>query len=228
MQTAATFTLKSPDSLSILYGVAKDIAGPTQAAEIIREVGLKCISFNGIPSTINCLSAFYASLPKDVTSRLSTTPSRAPTPQSFDSISARGCKLWKSIYAPFDDKLFDKLALVHPDLPVHILNSHYGPLLSDPPVDAGRRSLASIGRVLTSAVAVASLRAQPSVEPQLLSHIFGLRKAYEDGTWRADEDAEESVVRWLAGDEGNEWILKSVDRIVAGLGRNDFAEANME
>ena len=41
-------------------------AAPAPAAELVREVGLKCISFNGIPRTINCLNAFRAALPADV------------------------------------------------------------------------------------------------------------------------------------------------------------------
>lgn len=45
-------------------------AAPAPAAELVREVGLKCISFNGIPRTINCLNAFRAALPADVAARL--------------------------------------------------------------------------------------------------------------------------------------------------------------
>lgn len=105
-----------------------------------------------------------------------------------------------------------KLARAHPDLPVYILGSHYGPLLSDPPGHG-----VALGRVLTSAVAVACLRAQTGVGPQVLSHVFGLRKAWEDGTWKGGEE-EEEVVRWLAGDEGGEWVLRSVDGIVEALG----------
>lgn len=217
-QTAATFTLNSPDSLPTLHAVASSQPGqnPIQTAEFIREVGLKCISFNGIPRTINCLNAFYASLPNSITSQLSTRPSRTPTPQNLGAISERASGLWNSIYAPFENKLVEKLALSHPDLPVHILNSHYGPLLADP---EEREGLASTGRVLTSMVAIACLRAQTGVGPQVLSHVFGLRKAWEDGTWKGDGESEE-VVEWLAGDEGLEWILGTVDRVVEVLGSN--------
>jgi hypothetical protein len=215
-QAAATCTLNSPDSLPILHAVASSQPGQDEVhtAEFIREVGLKCISFNGIPRTINCLNAFHASLPKSVAGKLATGPSRTPTPSNLGDISTRGRQLWDSIYAPFENKLVEKLALSHPDLPVHILNSHYGPLLSDP---AERNGLAGTGRVLTSAVAIACLRAQTGVGPQVLSHVFGLRKAWEDGTWRADGESEE-VVEWLAGDEGVEWILSTVDRIAEVLG----------
>ncbi|KAL7930640.1 hypothetical protein V8C35DRAFT_324305 [Trichoderma chlorosporum] len=232
ISAAATFTLNSPDALSILHGVAAAERGgsPTaqvRTAEFIREVGLKCISFNGIPRTINCLNAFHASLPRDVSSALMKEPSRTLKADNVEAVKARGRGLWDSIYAPFEDKLVDKLGTSHPDLPVVILNCHYGPLLSDPD---GRRG---VGRVMTSLVAVASLRAQTGVGPQVLSHVFGLRKAIDDGSFRDDlvvkdggeeeERESEEGVRWLAGDEGGEWMLKTVDRIVEGLGGSNFA-----
>lgn len=213
IQTAATMTMNSPDSLTALYHLATSTASNhVQTAELMREVGLKCISFNGIPRTINCLNAFKASLPDSISAQLSRTPTRAPTPENVSAISERGHTLWNSIYRPFENKLYDKLADSHPDLPVHILNSHYGALLSDPARDTG----AAAGRVLTSIAAVACLRAQTGVGPQVLSHVFGLRKALEDGSWASDVESEEGA-SWLASDEGNEWILRSVDSIVDAI-----------
>ncbi|KAJ5101438.1 hypothetical protein NUU61_003660 [Penicillium alfredii] len=211
LSTAATMTMNSPDSLAALYqlATASPAANHVETAEFIREVGLKCISFNGIPRTINCLNAFKASLPESVGAQLSRTPTRAPTPDNIAAIGTRGRALWDSIYRPFETKLYNKLAESHPDLPVHILNSHYGALLSDPVRSTG----ASAGRVLTSLVAVACLRAQSGVGPQVTSHVFGLRKALEDGSWVDDVEGEEAA-RWLASDEGNTWILNSVDAIV--------------
>ena len=58
---------------------------PAQNAELIREVGLKCISFNGIPRTINTLGAFFRSLPPDVASALATTPTRDLTPENIET-----------------------------------------------------------------------------------------------------------------------------------------------
>lgn len=187
----------------------------------MREVGLKCISFNGIPRTINCLGAFRASLPADVARALETKASRQPTKENLDEISSRGIGLWNAIYAPFETKLIAKLAESHPDLPVHILSSHYGPLLADPAGDRG--GLASVGRALTSVVAVSCLRAQTGVGPQVLSHVFGLRKAVEDGTYRTEDAGEVEGVEWLAGDEGSEWLIKSVDSIVEAVGGSNFA-----
>ncbi|RDW93779.1 uncharacterized protein DSM5745_01101 [Aspergillus mulundensis] len=217
-------TMNSPASLTALYETATTSESAelthVQTAELMREVGLKCISFNGIPRTINCLNAFKASLPSSIASQLSTTPTRTPSPKNISDISSRGKGLWDSIYRPFEVKLYEKLADSHPDLPVHILHANYGALLSDP---AGRTTGANLGRIGTSIVAIACLRAQTGVGPQVVSHVFGLRKALEDGTWEQDVEGEEGA-RWLAGEEGNDWILRSVDEIVEkiseGLGSN--------
>lgn len=210
-------TMNSPESLTQLYNLATsssaDATKSAQTAELMREIGLKCIGFNGVPRTINCLGAFRASLPETVTSQLSTTPRRIPSQKNIDEIIQRGESLWDSIYHPFSDKLSAKLGDSHPDLPVHIINHEYGALFADPPTLDPH---AKVGRVLTSLVAVACLRAQTGVGPQVVSHVFGLRKAYEDE--RADMKEEVEGGEWLSGEEGNTWLLQSVDRIVDALG----------
>jgi hypothetical protein len=191
------------------------------AAETIREVGLKCISFNGIPRTINCLTGFVGHVLGVDTEKLEKRPSRAVTAENVEATRARGRALWKSIYVPFDEKLEAKLADAHPDLPVHILGSHYGPLLANPEGDRG--GLATIGRNLTSVVAVACLRAQTGVGPQVISHVFGLRKGVEQGTHKeefAHAQGEAEGIERLASDEGCEWLLKSVDAIAGAIGPN--------
>ncbi|KAL3418588.1 hypothetical protein PVAG01_10304 [Phlyctema vagabunda] len=236
ISTAATMTMNSPESLAALFHTATlsgDTASAVRTAELMREVGLKCISFNGIPRTINCLGAFRASLPEDVVKGLSKAETRSlnptyflvtsladiiirePTTENINLIKARGLGLWNSIYAPFETKLIDRLSDSHPDLPVHILNSHYGPLLSDPSSPA---PTVKIGRVLTSVVAIACLRAQTGVGPQVISHIFGLRKAFEDGSYKAEGEEDVEGAKWLASDEGNMWILESVDKVVEAIG----------
>jgi len=144
-----------------------------------------------------------------------TIPPSTPTTENIASIIARGQSLWTSIYRPFDTKLYDKLAASHPDLPVHILNHEYGALFADPP---GRDPQIAVGRVLTSVVAVACLRAQTGVAPQVISHVFGLRKAFQDGSAEAEGEAAVEGGEWLASDEGNVWLLQSVDSIVEALG----------
>jgi len=214
-------TMNSPESLLELYKVSREAdttRTPEQTAALMREVGLKCISFNGIPRTINMLGAFREGLPKDVARALATAqpppPSRQINGQNADEIVARGRRLWNSIYYPFEDKLYDKLAASHPNLPVVILNDHYGSLLSDPP--ANDDVPGKVGRVLTSIVAISALRAQTGVGLQVTSHVFGLRKAYEDGTAEPEDVVQGG--RWLASDEGSRWILNCVDEIVHAIG----------
>lgn len=80
------------------------------------------------------------------------------------------------------------------------------------------RPYAKVGRVLTSLVAISCLRAQTGVGPQVTSHVFGLRKAFEDGSHEAEGEERVEGGQWLAGDEGSEWVLGCVDRIVEVLG----------
>ena len=220
-QTAATMTLNSPESLLQLYALASasnpatanPSDHPVYTAELMREVGLKCIGFNGVPRTINCLNAFRDGLPSDIQSALAERkPRRMLARDNVDDVLDRGHGLWNSIYAPFSSKLIKKLSSSHPDLPVHIVESEYGALFSDPTVSAPHG--ANGGRVLTSVVAVACLRAQTVVGPQVLSHVFGLRKAVEGES--VEEDVEGA--KWLASDEGSEWLLKKVDEVVIAIG----------
>ncbi|KAF2273026.1 uncharacterized protein EI97DRAFT_384404 [Westerdykella ornata] len=221
LSTAATMTMNSPASMVALFNVARASKATSEAvaiAELMREVGLKCIGFNGIPRTINMLNEFKAQLPPSVASSLSTTPTREPTPSNIEAIKERGRKLWDSIYRPLEKKLEAKLADTHPDLPVYILSGGYGALFSDPPRTTG----ANVGRITTSIIAIACLRAQQGVGPQVLSHVFGLRKAWDDGTWRTEPDAgEEEAIRWLVSDEGCTWILQKVDEIVEAIGKGE-------
>ncbi|KAK5108115.1 hypothetical protein LTR62_008769 [Meristemomyces frigidus] len=242
--TATTMTLNSPQSLLQLYGLA---TSPEQsngkdnkvwAAELMREVGLKCIGLNGVPRTINSLGAFFDGLPASVQTELKKRQPRrlVPphlTPESISHTTTRASGLWDSIYHPFTDKLTKKLAQSHPDLPVFIIESEYGALFSDPPYlssssstsdngsDIGTSTPPNIGRVLMSILAVSVLRAQTGVGPQVVSHLFGLRKAFQDGTAAAEPAVEGG--EWLAGNEGAMWLLESVDQVVESMGGSSFA-----
>lgn len=131
-------------------------------------------------------------------------------PKDIDALYLRGKGLWDGIYEPHSAKLIAKLGDAHPDLPVHILNSHYGPLLSDPAVQVPEGSYL-LGRVLTSVIAIAGLRAQTGVGPQVTSHVFGLKKALlPDG---GADGKELQGQEWLTSDDGVTWVLESVDEI---------------
>lgn len=230
-------TMNSPGSMLELYRVTQNLPHnstpppppppPAQTVELMREVGLKCISFNGIPRTINMLGAFREGLPADVVESISSPPPRTLTRTNVDEAMARGRALWDSVYRPFEDKLLDKMGASHPNLPIHILAGHYSNLLSNPPntttaAAAVPSTTPVVGRVLTSILAIACLRAQTGVGPQVTSHLFGLRKAYQDGTAETDVEGGE----WLATDDGNRWILNAVDEIVQALspgGGSSFA-----
>ncbi|KAK3111507.1 hypothetical protein LTR53_013188 [Teratosphaeriaceae sp. CCFEE 6253] len=221
--TAATMTLNSPQSLLELYGLAtspshsKGQDNKVWTAELMREVGLKCIGLNGVPRTINSLGAFYSGLPPDVQSELAKRkPRRHLDQQTISTTLKRGNTLWDSIYRPFSDKLTDKLAQSHPDLPVFIIEGEYGALFSDP-ASTGGSNVPNVGRVLMSIVAVAVLRSQTGVGPQVISHMFGLRKAYEDGTAEAEEEVEGG--KWLASNEGGMWLIEQIDGIVEAIGQ---------
>jgi len=196
---------------------------PILTAELQREIGLKCISFNGIPRTINCLGQFYNSLPSDVRSKLSQKRTREFSPENIEERKTDGLGLWDSVYYGFERKLLDKLGQSHPDLPVHIIHGHYASLLSNPSrhtyVDGEEKPREThVGRVLTSLVAVACLRAQTGVGPQVVSHVFGLRKAYERGDAGREGEVEVQGGQWLSTEEGNRWMLEWIDELVRGIG----------
>lgn len=208
-------------------------------AQIIREVGLKSISFNGIPKTINTLTAFRTNLPEWVTEKWRTAPLR-PTLRPFDlelkykhvgrsreafeslkTLKERGNTLWNSVYGGVSEQLIAKLGQAHPDMPGIIISTHYGCALADP--TGAERLPWSMDRWMTSVVAIACLRAQGGAGPQVLSHVFGLRNAadevrggklqlHHDGKEKLGNDIEGRL--WLASDDGATWLLQSVDRIV--------------
>jgi hypothetical protein len=181
----------------------------------------KCISFNGAshctPST-----ASGGLLRRPAVRPLSSGPLHDADPESLteSSLGSRGCGRgmgglwWRSHlqYHPLDAQAHGpKLAPVAPPtLPVHIHESHYAALLSNPPSSSPSPSpspspapaqpapSASVG-VLTSLTGIAvSARADGGVGPQVLSHVFGLRKAYEGRQLRR-RNVEQVPGRQVAG-----------------------------
>lgn len=124
------------------------------------------------------------------------------TPNNVEQVKERGRGLWRSIYDPFHDKLVDILNSNHPDMGSYILDNHYSALLAPPTENS------LVGRVETSLIAIACLRAQGGVNAQLLSHAFGLEKAGSD------------EYGWLASDTGVKWAIESTDTIVAAFNKS--------
>lgn len=228
LQSATAFTMNCPGALHEIYHQSQTSSNPSSStgqtdapaiasAELIREVGLKCISLNGVAISINCMSAFHKALPSNVVQQLSQRKAvRHMSRQNIDHYLTNGQKLWNSIYGGFADSLYQKLSQVHPDLAPYILYGHYAGVLSEIETNDQLPQI-RLGRVLTSILAVCALRAQTGVAPQVTSHLFGLRNAFSPGAAENPHDPQGFGGEWLASDEGNCWILESVDKLKKGI-----------
>ncbi|QRV76660.1 bZIP transcription factor [Ceratobasidium sp. AG-Ba] len=209
--TGTLLTVNSPDSIGHLYRFATEptagnSSGPkplrdrAAVAALMRESGVKCGVFVGVPKTINGLAGLYQALEDDVKEALPTTNPRNQC--STTTNQENGLKLFKSVYDPHTEKLLAKLKSYHPDFAGWIVEHEYGALLSNVP---GHEHLS---RTLTSAVAVASLRASGGVGPQLVSHVYGLLKArgFDPSTETQDD-------HWLASEDGARWVISVADAI---------------
>ncbi|KAH7344881.1 hypothetical protein B0J17DRAFT_712515 [Rhizoctonia solani] len=206
--TGTLLTVNSPNSIGYLYkfatrdgpSKAKDLPERVAAAALMREAGVKCGVFVGVPKTINGLAGLYQALEDDVKAAL---PKENPRNQANTATNQEnGLKLFKSVYDPHTEKLLAKLQSYHPDFAGWIVEHEYGALLSNVP---GHNHLS---RTLTSAVAVASLRASGGVGPQLVSHVYGLLKSRG-----FDLESETDDDRWLASEQGAEWVIALADAI---------------
>ncbi|CAH7672883.1 hypothetical protein PPACK8108_LOCUS7718, partial [Phakopsora pachyrhizi] len=182
----------------------------------IRDSSLKLILFIGIPKSINALNRFneIISLDSDSTSSNCQTfkqhqPDRG---RRSNKIYNRGLRLWKSVYDPLSKRLIAKLSDSNPDLPNHIILSHYSHQLSDPAERPG-----PFGRV-----AIGALCSSNKLGPQLLSHVLGLKKVFnptingnEDQIRRLSKNSMGDGVDWLLRDKGVSWIIESMNQSVA-------------
>ncbi|KAH9045652.1 hypothetical protein EDB85DRAFT_1907740 [Lactarius pseudohatsudake] len=218
LTTCTLLTANVPTAIGHLYRFATrsepsvqssrlSIVEAVRKAALIREAALKSTIFVGVPRTIGALAGLTDALEKDVKAGLRTDSRRKATPENIDAILADGMALWNSIYEPHAVKLYEKLGSYHPDFVSFIIQS-YGSVLGN------------LSRALGSVVGVACLRAEGRVGPQLTSHVFGLLKA-RTAEGLSEED------RWLASDEGTEWVIRTVDTLldVVVAGRRDPQEA---
>lgn len=119
--------------------------------------------------------------------------------------------LWDDIYTPHSDKLRAILGQSHPDLPVFIVESEYGPLFAPPHTFSSAPEPAwEVNRLRTSLVAIAGLRAQGGVGPQVTSHVWGLLKSSKS---IAPGDDNRQGLQWLASEEGALWAVRVVDSL---------------
>lgn len=187
-----------------------------QRACLMREVGLKCIGFIGIPKVINQLAALRAAVDEDgeLKAALPTAPRRKVTAQELGPVQEAAYKLWNDIYTPHSDKLISILGHSHPDLPVFIVDGEYGPLFSPPHTFASKPELTQepaweVNRLRTSLVAIAGLRAQGGVGPQVTSHVWGLMKAQKSIATQGEAYAK--GLQWLTTEDGALWAVRTVD-----------------
>ncbi|KAI1792917.1 hypothetical protein LXA43DRAFT_297479 [Ganoderma leucocontextum] len=217
LATCTLLTANAPPTIGHLYrfttrddpenaSTRRTLAEGVDKAALMRESALKSSIFVGVPRTILSLANLHEAIEGDVKDGLRKTPSpkRAATPESVDTVIARGRELWATIYEPHAEKLYNKLGGYHPDFIEFIIQA-YGAVLS--PMPGGDAEQGNLSRALGSVVGTACLRAEGGVGPQLVSHVFGLLKARNvDGL--SEEDY------WLASDEGTEWVIRTVDAIL--------------
>ncbi|KIO33906.1 hypothetical protein M407DRAFT_240814 [Tulasnella calospora MUT 4182] len=224
--TTTLLTTNSPSTMGPLYHfvtrvsdhglgpeASTDAAVPLQKkverVALMREAGLKCAVLTGVPKVINTLGALREALESDVKSELDAAQFPRREVSSQETTRERGAALFESIYNPHSEKLLSKLGRSHPDFPGFIIEHAYGGVLSNPspePNSSHSFDTPLISRTLTSALAVACLRAQGGVGPQLISHVFGLLKAHHEGN-------QTPIEQWISTEEGAEWVLGTVDKL---------------
>ncbi|KAI0269223.1 hypothetical protein BC834DRAFT_820386 [Gloeopeniophorella convolvens] len=215
LTTCTLLTANVPSSVGHLYrfatrsevgdaGSRLSVSDAVRKAALMREAALKSTIFVGVPRTIGALAGLQAALEDDVRTELRTDTHRTANAANIEAVIARGTALWNSIYEPHAVKLYKKLESYHPDFIAFIIQS-YGSVLSPLP---GADEQGNLSRALGSVVGVACLRAEDRVGPQLVSHVFGLLKARNVVKGLSEED------RWIATDEGTEWVLRTVDTLL--------------
>ncbi|CAO1629585.1 unnamed protein product [Sympodiomycopsis kandeliae] len=218
--TATIITLNSPTSLASLHRYAvtssesRSLVQRLDRAQLMREVGLKCIGFIGIPKVINNLAALRKAVDEDeeLSKALPTEPRRKLTGADIDSVQKAAKDMWDDIYQPHHDKLIKILGHSNPDLPVFILDGEYGPLFSPPHTFKKTAEIPTweVNRLRTSLIAISALRAQGGVGPQVTSHVWGLMKA-ESSIDPNDPNAQ--GLKWLTSEEGAVWTVESVNEL---------------
>ncbi|KAH0839656.1 hypothetical protein J3R83DRAFT_574 [Lanmaoa asiatica] len=216
--TCTLLTTNRPSSVGHLYRfitrtdptlpeTRRNFTEAVNRAAMMREAALKSVIFVGVPRTILSLTGLKDALEDDVYAALRKNSIREASVENIEATIQRGTGLWKSIYEPHAVKLYNKLGALHPDFITFIIQA-YGTILS--PLPRGDLEQGNLTRALGSVVGIATLRAEGRVGPQLTSHVFGLLKArYEENTNEED--------KFLASDEGTEWVIRKVDEIIDAM-----------
>ena len=222
ISTVTLFTLDSPGSLRFMHRFVmhdgdklRPLAERVERACLMREAGLECIGFIGIPKTINNLAVIRGEVDKDteLAGALPAAPRRVMDGAGFERARAAGNWLWENIYQEKSERLKEVLSHSHPDLGVYIINHEYGPLFSPPhkySAEPTEEPSWEVNRLRTSLTAMSSLRAQGGVGPQVTSHVYGLLRARQ---YLAATDETRRGLEFLTTLEGAQWVLETVDEI---------------
>ncbi|KAI0723387.1 hypothetical protein C8Q76DRAFT_722693 [Earliella scabrosa] len=215
LTTCTLLTANAPPTIGHLYRFAtrddpenattrRGFAEALDKAALMRESALKSCIFVGVPRTILSLASLHEAIEDDVKHGLRKTSKRTVDTANVEEVVARGRALWASIYEPHAEKLWNKLGTYHPDF-IEFIIMAYGTVLA--PMPGGDAEQGNLSRALGSIVGTACLRAEGGVGPQLMSHVFGLLKA-RNVPGLSEEDY------WLATDEGTEWVIRTVDKLL--------------
>ncbi|UZJ53881.1 hypothetical protein CBS101457_003201 [Exobasidium rhododendri] len=229
LATATLVTLNSPGSLQALHKhsapTSLAIDQRVERACLMREVGLKCIGFVGIPKVINQLAALRSAVDEDeeLVSALPKEPRRKITAKELEPVQKAAYDLWDDIYTPLSDKLIHILGKSHPDLPVFIVDSEYGPLFAPPNTFTAISSPSwEVNRLRTSLVALSGLRSQGGVGPQVTSHVWGLLKSKKS---IAVNDENKKGLEWLTTEDGALWAIRTIDSLCLAIEGAEQEEA---
>lgn len=199
---------------SEVYRIRWHPQGEINCARLVPEFALadRLLFLPSGAQVINNLAALRKAVDEDkeLSSALPTKPRRKLVQADLANVHKAAYSLWDDIYQPHSDKLIKILGHSHPDLPVFILEGEYGPLFSPPHTfrPSEKEPDWEVGRLRTSLVAIAALRAQGGVGPQVTSHVWGLMKA-ESSVQSGSEN--ERGLRWLTSEEGALWVVEAVN-----------------
>ncbi|KAH5982422.1 hypothetical protein HBI07_253110, partial [Parastagonospora nodorum] len=93
ISTAVVVTLDSPGSMNSLFQyttAGRSLEEMVAIAEFMREIGFRCMGINGLPRTLNVLTAFRGALPSSVAGLLCRSASHTSTASDIDAAKSAG------------------------------------------------------------------------------------------------------------------------------------------
>ncbi|THH09047.1 hypothetical protein EW145_g2278 [Phellinidium pouzarii] len=142
LSTCTLLTANTPATMGDLYRFATRTETNTPQTSIardaridvaakMREAALKSSIFVGVPRTILALASMTEAFEDNVKNGLRNESHRQvlflliATPSNIEDVVSRGHALWKSIYEPHAEKLYNKLGSYHPDFIILPLSANW-------------------------------------------------------------------------------------------------------